>query len=320
MANEIPLHDWLKVLDDEYLSAFIADGGASIKFAVTSPRQKLELTKAMESRCRDLNYVVVKLDAAETKVHMPQDIFFEMASQVDWRLLARRLILRLAKEGGYQVDNVNPRETDNNIFEAVANVNNLDSQFVLQALRPKIQNDVFFEYRMTKDFRVAMTRLCQSEENSRPDQYGGQPLIDWLTGTNTKVSSVKSFFINTAINRVTARHFIESALFWFRHTGCGGTVVLLDNSRVAIPRNPRDGLRYYTRAMVMDHYELLREFVDGTDHLTGALLLILTDRTFTDSDAGSRGFGMYKALETRIMDDVRDKNLVNPLASLVRIS
>lgn len=318
MANEILLHDWLKVLDDEYLSTFIAEGGASIKFAVTPESRKLELCEAIGSRCRELNYVVVKLDAAETKVHMPQDIFFEMASQVDWRRLARRLILRLAREGGYQVDNIDPGTADN-IFEAVANVNNLDSQFVLQELRPKIQNEVFKEYGMAKDFRVAMTHLCWLE-NSRPNQYGGQPLIDWLTGTNTKVSSVKSFSINTAINRVTARHFIESALFWFRHTGCGGTVVLLDNSRVAIPRNPRDGLRYYTKAMVMDHYELLREFVDGTDQLTGALLLIMTDRTFPDRDAQTRGFGMYQALMTRVMDDVRDENLVNPLASLVRIS
>ncbi len=318
MANEIPLHDWLKVLDGEYLSTFIAEGGASIKFAVTPESRKPALHEAIESRCRDLDYIVVKLDAAETKVHMPQDIFFEIASQVDWRRLARRLILRLAKEGGYQIDNIDPGTADN-IFETVANVNNLESQFVLQELRPKIQDEVFKEYRMTKDFRVAMTYLCWSE-NSRPNQYGGQPLIDWLTGTNTKVSSVKSFSINTAINRVTARHFIESALFWFRHTGYGGTVVLLDNSRVAIPRNPRDGLRYYTKAMVMDHYELLREFVDGTDQLTGALLLIMTDRTFPDPDARSRGFGIYQALRTRIMDDVRDENLVNPLASLVRIS
>ena len=291
MANEIPLHDWLKVLDNEYLSAFIAEGGASIKFAVTPESRKPALHEAIESRCRDLDYIVVKLDAAETKVHMPQDIFFEMASQVDWRRLARRLILRWAKEEGHQVDNIDPGTADN-IFEVVANVNNLDSQFVFQELKPKMQNEVFEEYRMTKDFRVAMTHLCRLE-NSRPNQYGGQPLIDWLTGTNTKVSSVKPFSINTAINRVTARHFIESALFWFRHTGCGGTVVLLDNSRVAIPRNPRDGLRYYTRAMVMDHYELLREFVDGTDQLTGALLLIMTDRTFPDPDARSRGFGMY---------------------------
>ncbi len=75
MANEISLHDWLKFVDDEYLSTFIAEGGASIKFAVTPENRKLALHEAVESRCRDLDYIVVKLDAAETRVHMPQDIF-----------------------------------------------------------------------------------------------------------------------------------------------------------------------------------------------------------------------------------------------------
>ncbi len=318
MANEIPLHDWLKVLDDEYLSAFIPEGGASIKFAVTPESRKPALREAVESRCRALDYTVVKLDAAKTRVHMPQNIFFGIAQQVDWRRLARRLIVRLAEEDGYQVNDINPGQADN-IFEAVAKANNHGSQFVLQQLRPKIEAEVSKEYRMAKDFRVAMTHLCMCE-NSRPDQYGGHPLIDWLTGKNTRVSNVKSFFINTAINRVTARHFIESAFFWFRHAGSKGTVVLLDNSRMAFTQNPKDGLRYYTKAMVMDHYELLREFIDGTDQLTGALLLIMTDRTFPDPDARSRGFGMYQALRTRVMDEVRDENLVNPLASLVRIS
>ena len=72
--------------------------------------------------------------------------------------------------------------------------------------------------------------------------------------------------------------------------------------------------------MIMDHYELLREFVDGTDQLAGALLVVVTNSTFLDVDARSRGFGLYPALMTRIMDDVRDKNLVNPIASLVRLS
>ena len=163
----------------------------------------------------------IRIDAAETKVHMPQDIFFWIAKQIDWRLLARRLILRLAQGKGYGVDTITPNEVKN-VFEAIGEVNNNGSQFVLGELRPEIEGRVSKEYRMAKDFRVAMTQLCLCE-NIRPNQeYGGQPLIDWLTGTNTRVSSVKSFFINTGINRTTARHFIESALFWFRHVGYAG--------------------------------------------------------------------------------------------------
>ena len=35
MPNKISLDEWLQVINTEYLSTFVRDGGASIKFAVT---------------------------------------------------------------------------------------------------------------------------------------------------------------------------------------------------------------------------------------------------------------------------------------------
>ena len=46
MTNTIQLHDWLRHIDSEYLSTFIRDGGASIKFAVTKDALKPELYKS----------------------------------------------------------------------------------------------------------------------------------------------------------------------------------------------------------------------------------------------------------------------------------
>ena len=99
-------------------------------------------------------------------------------------------------------------------------------------------------------------------------------------------------------------------------------MILFDNSRVTVARNPKDGLRYYTRPMAMEHYELLREFIDGADRLAGTLLVVVTNGEFIDDsgDRRSRGYGIYQALRTRVMEDVRDRNLVNPVASLVRLS
>lgn len=320
MASAIPLHDWLRHIDSEYLSTFIRDGGASIKFAVTKDELKPELYQAVERTGLGLDYLVIRLDAADLRVHMPQDIFFGMARQVNWRLLARRFILRLAKECGYGVDDIDPGDAEN-IFKIIGRRNkDLDSESVLLELRPDLETKVFKEYQMAKDFRVAMTQLCLCENVHPNQEYRGQPLVDWLTGENTRIGSVRPFSIYTAINRTTARHFLESAFFWARHVGHAGTVIVLDNSRITLSSNPKDGRRYYTKAMVMDHYEILREFVDGIDQLSGTLLVIVTNSVFLDEDTRSRGFGLYTALMTRIMDDVRDKNLVNPIGSLVRLS
>lgn len=321
MPNTIPIHEWLKFIDDEYLSTFVRDGGASVKFAVTPDELKPDLYEDVRVRCRELDYVFVNLDAALMRAYMPQDIFFGLASQVDWRLLARRLILRLANQKGYRVEGISPRDTGN-VFDAIANANGLETQSVLFEMRPAIQNDVLRNPNMARDFRVCMFHLClMNDESITSAQYVSHPLLDWLTGTNTRLGNVRTFGIHTGINRTTARHFIESAFHWVRHVGHSGTVILLDNSRVMLARRPRppDGKRYYTKAMTMEHYELMREFIDDVDRLSGTLLVVVTNYEFTDEQS-ARGWGIYSALRTRVMDDVRDLNLVNPAASLVRLS
>ena len=319
MPNTIPVQEWLQNMDEEYLSAFIRDGGASIKFAVTPDELKPGLYDAVNDRCQKLDYILAKLDAAAMRAHMPQDLFFGLARQVDWRVMARRLILLLAAGKGYAVEGVDPRASGN-VFGAIADVNAIELQFVLREIRRELQNHVSKNSHMAKDFRVAMTQLCLLEDTRDSREYDGRPVLEWLTGANTRVSSVRPFSIYTGINRTTARYFIESALYWVRFAGHAGTVILLNNSRVTLARNPKDGQRYYTRAMAMDHYELLREFVDDIDRLSGTLLVVVTNSEFLDESAASRGYGIYQALRTRVMDDVRDRNLVNPVASLVRLS
>ena len=318
MPNTIPLRNWLRYIDQEYLSTFVREGGASVKFAVTPDTLRPDLDAALQAQCRELDYLFVKLDATEIRAHMPQDIFFGLAKQLDWRRLAKRRILRLAAEKGYHVEGID-LQADSSVFEVIARANRLESQFMLSEIRPEIQHSVFRNTQMVKDFRVCMTQLCLLENTGNGGEYTGQPLLDWLSGVNTRVSNVRPFSIYTPINRTTARHFIESALQWVRHAGHAGTVVLLDNSRVTMAPNPKDGQRYYTKATAMEHYELLRQFVDGVDRLSGTLLVVSTASEFLDEHA-PKGYGIYQALRTRVMDDVHDRNLVNPVASLVRLA
>lgn len=320
MSTTLPLQEWMRFIDDEYLSSrFIRDGGAAVKFAVTPELLKSAVQDTVRQRCREDGFAVASLNAAELRAHMPQDIFFGLARQVDWRFLARRFILRAAGEKSYSVEALDVNASDN-IFDAIADANGLDKRLIIQNLRPIIQDKVFGNPNMARDFRVAMCHLCENEDVLESGSYHAQPILDWLRGDNTRVSSVRPFAIYSGINRTTARYFIQSTLYWIQFAGCAGTVVLLDNSRVTLARNPKDGRPYYTRAMTLDHYELLREFVDDSDRLPGMLLFVLTNDEFLDESPASRGYGVYPALRTRIMNDVRDRNLANPVASLVRLS
>ena len=315
MSNTIPIQEWLRFIDSEYLSTFIRDGGASVKFAVTPEQKKPELYSALKARCQELDYIFVELDAITSRVHMPQDIFFALARQIDWRLLARRMVLQLAEERGFNVNEIDLTDDSENIFRALGLANNLDARFILQDIRRAIETRVYKNQQMARDFKVAMTHLCTNMGSGESTQ----PLLDWLTGVNTRIGNVRTFYIRTSINRTTARHFIESAMYWVRHVGFAGTVVLLDNTRVTVGRNPKDEKRYYTRAMTIDHYELLREFIDDVDRLTGTMIAVVTNNDFVD-DYSIRSWKIYPALQTRIMDDVRDRNLINPVAALMRLS
>jgi len=314
MSNTIPIQEWLELIDSEYLSTFVKDGGASVKFAVTPEERKPELYRSLKARCEELDYAFVELNAVTSRVHMPQDIFFALAQQIDWRLLAHRMVRRLAEAKGFSVDGVAIADADDNIYDSLARANGIEARFVLQEIRPDVVSRVLKNQKMARDFKVAMTHLCTSLDGGESKQ----PLLDWLTGVNTRIGNVRPFSIRTSINRTSARHYIESALYWVRHVGHAGTALLIENSRVTLAKNPKDGLRFYTRAMTIDHYELLREFIDDVDRLAATLMVVVTNHDFIDEQS-ARGWRIYSALQTRIMDDVRDRNLVNPVAALVRL-
>ncbi len=316
MQNAVALKDWLNVIDAEYLSTFIRTGGASVKFVVTPDEQRAELSACMRTLCEERAYLLIELDACTVRAHMPQDIFFGMARQIDWRRAARRRILKLAAERSFRIDHLHP-EIAGNIFNAIADVNRLDTQSVVFELRRAIQNEVSKNSHMVKDFRVAMSHICLNENDLGSAEDSDLPLIDWLTGRSTRIGNVRPFSVYTPINRTTARYFIESALYWIHEAGYTGTVILFDNSRVTVARNPKDGLRFYSRAMAMEHYQALRDFIDGADRLAHTLLVVAPSGEFLSSP--NRSYEVYTALSTRVMNDVSDRNRGNPLASLVQL-
>lgn len=319
MSDELSVPEWMEHIDREYLASFIKDGGSAVKFAVTADENSHALSSALRARAEALDYEYIQIDATSCRVHLPQHIYFRLAKQLNWRKLARRRFLRLFEEGDYSVEGIDPRN-GSDVYAAIARANNLDRAYVRLQSRQLLQEGVFKDSHMLHAFRIAMEQFCQLEGQANDTtEYGGQPLVDWLTGENTRISSVRSFEVYTPINRTTARHFLQSTLHWIRSAGRSGTVIFLDNRRVALSRNPRDELPYYTRAMTVDHYEILRECIDDADHLPGTLLVVAPDESFMDEHA-NRGWGLYNALRTRIMNDVYDKDVVNPVAALVRLS
>ena len=310
---------WLQAIREEYLATFIQDGGSTVKFAVhTDSASVTETGIALLQSAADAGYLVASIDAKETRVHMAQNLFFRIARQIDWNLLARKVVLRLLTESGQDVSGVDA-VNEPNLANAVSDATGFDPSFLLTMASPLIQDGVFHDRSMSRDFRVAMSQLCLEAIREKKIGSVSHPIVEWLTGTRRGISAVREYNIKTRIVRTNARHFMESLLHWARKSGYQGTAIVLDDSRITLPRNPRDGRVFYTRAMVMDHYELLREIIDSTDRLEGMFMAVLTGTEFEDFDQRSKGFAIYSALHARIANEVRPRLRPNPLAAMARI-
>jgi hypothetical protein len=301
VTGSLATTEWVDVIDREYLGSFVAEGGASVKFAVPlEGASVIDLVEQMERRSFARNFLVLKADAADVKVHMVDQLFFRLSEQIPWAELARDRLLALAKKDGYTVNG----GTMGPVEEVVASTNGLEPSFVRNELRRRVQEAVFKDHSMAKDFRVAMTQLCLAQlSGGEEGDTTTRVLTQWLTGQNRAVGAVKPYQIRTRIMRTNARLFIESLLAWVR----------------SCDRNPKDERVFYAKAALLDTYEVLRQFIDATDRLDGCLLLVITAPEFLETEPGTRGMGAYEALMFRVYDEVRDRTFPNPMASLVRL-
>jgi hypothetical protein len=307
--------EWLSLIDKEYLASFVRDGGSAIKFAVPlDEASRPELFDGLAHLAGKAGYTVVKINAADTRIHMADEIFFRTAEQVPWQLLSRRFVARLAADSGYAW----AQNAQGPLYVSLAENNQVDPQMLLLDLKKAIGATVFKERKLSRDFRIAMTHLCIAELTGGQDGATTVNILtDWLTGRNKAVSAVKPYQIFRKINRNTARFFFESMVHWLRVTAYPGMVMLLDAQRLIMPRNPDEMGVFYSKAGVMDAYEVLRQFIDGADNLEGFFMVAVPDSSFLEDH--QRGVSSYQALKFRVYDEIHDRNLVNPMACLARL-
>ncbi len=316
MTVAISRDHWLEFIRSEYLDSYIAEGGAAIKVAIDLGGNDLDLAETIAGHAADAGYLTAVVDATVVRAHMIDQVFFAVADQVPWQESVDRVVTRLAKADGLSV-----ADGEGPLFQRIAVATDLDPQFVQMDLRRKIGTQIFKNRSLVKDFRVAVTQLATAALS------GGQEaettfgtITEWLTGRNRAVTAVKPYQIFSRISRTNARHMFESTLSWITLAEWRGFVLVLDIRRVTIARNPKDGGLYYSKAAVLDAYEVLRQFIDGTDRLVNCLIVVVADAEFLDDDPNGRGIGAYGALKFRVYDEVRDRTLVNPMAALVRLT
>src|SRR5215472_1563459 len=97
----VPAHEWLELIEREYLSDFVIAGGAAVKFAVGDDHQLAVVARVLQLLAERHGLAYVSVDAAATRLHMIQDAFFVIAGQLDWLELAQDFVEALFGREGY---------------------------------------------------------------------------------------------------------------------------------------------------------------------------------------------------------------------------
>jgi len=310
----VELQDWTARLREEYLADFIPSGGAAVKIAIAPPEWAGFVLDTLAHEAREHGFRVAKIDAAQTRVHMIDQIFYAAARQVDWDASVERWLRTLLQRNGLSVAADQPLEN----LDAIAAANGRSRTDLIAEIHRLISNSLAQNYSLTRDFRTALIMLCWGRLNPQNVAPSDADVVkQWLLGERCSLATLKRMQIYSRIGRHNARILLASMAAWLHDAGASGLTLLL-NLNAALTSTPApENLVRYTRNTILDVYEVLRQFIDDTDETTHLLLGVAAGPGLLDDP--KRSVDNYTALKLRIMDDVRDEERANPLNTMVRL-
>ena len=304
-------------LDQWYLQSFVAEGGSAVKFVVPADDAAArEFGASIVARATAAGFVGARVDAVRTRVHQIEQVFYEVARQIDWDALATRTVIRAYEAARWPVP-----EGGELAVGPVAAHHGADPGEVTRDVNRALQQLLQKDFAMVYEFRTAALRLCQAKLGTgQVTEAEREAVLGWLKGELRQMSLLRSAAIFRRIGRHNARHLLFSLTHWLATNGHRGLFLELDVTRLGFARRPTSEERqgfYYTKAQLLDAYELLRQLVDNTDELAHCCVVVVAAPEFLTDEA--RGVTAYQALKLRIHDEVRDRRRDNPSSSLVRL-
>jgi hypothetical protein len=307
---------YAEFLGEEYLASYLPAGGGSVKLVVAGDADVADrFERSLRAGAERQHALMVCLSAETTKAHMIDQVFFSVARQIDWDQVAVAIV-------GTAYDNIAVPAAPGRLTVAeVAADHDLDPRELYRSVRRQLEHILLADTSLPRELRRALLRLAQAHLGSGDVHPAEARVVQgWLTGEPVGLRELREVMIYARIGRHNARTMLTSVGRLLLRAGHRGLVLHFDLTRLAEARRPpvpeRTGI-YYSKAAVLDAYELLRQLIDATDDLVGMLVVAVVPPDLVSDE--KRGLPSYAALQLRVADEVRDRRRTNPFASLVRL-
>jgi hypothetical protein len=312
-SHRLSTDAWLRILDEDYLNGYLMDGGATVRVVVADENTRKSVAATLVDKAEHANFITAKVDALTCKIHLVHNLFSGIAQQVNWPILAREFVRRGLADRGYPAPPGDALD-----LQEIAHKHGLELALMRRELLRMLTERVFQNSELNREMRLAAVQLCLAvAEGTDQATKMGQNIQEWLCGELRLISALKQALIFQKVNRHNARGLISSLGTWARMAGKSGVVVTLDIARyLESAADSNEGLKF-SKSATLEVYEVVRQFIDGTDEMDGTMLVFLTGEDFlTDVQ---RGMKSYDALRLRLYADVLDRSRPNPLSPMVTL-
>jgi hypothetical protein len=310
----IPLHpdDWAKVISDD-VPDFVGGGGALVRFVVgETPSVRARTKQLLESLGASSKLHFFNVDGSTTRLHYPNDLLGAVAEQIDFHEVMTSFLLRAVLEEGYEI----PTNATDFVLGDIAEINRIAPRDVHSVINARIRSAIMRDRRLVRDVRYSLWAIAREVLRGIPPGVASDVPRRWLQGKVSSIRELREFGIVQKVNRYNARGILRSILTWLPTSEWKGSIVFVDATRLASPKNLRDGTIYYTRAALSDTYEVVRQFIDDTDDMSHVLLVYVMPPEFLSVEPRGRGMGTYQALQFRV-NGFPEATRPNPLSNLV---
>ena len=216
--------EYVDFLRAEYLADFIKSGGSAVKFVVADDGDELRVLRWRSALAE--GYAVASVDAGDVRVHMIDQVFHEVARQIDWDAGAHR-----RRDAGLPRALVSslPENASDLTLERIAALNDFDQNELRLDFQRKLQAEILQDFEMAQEFRRAMIRLCQAQvDRSDLAQADREAVLAWLRGELRLITALRQAAIFQKVARHNARDMLFSLARWLVKTGQSGLVLDLD--------------------------------------------------------------------------------------------
>lgn len=310
--DPLGLDAWLGILEAEYLADFVPAGGGALKIAVTEDALIGPAIARLAGLAQRHGLHAVAIDAARTRLHLPQDLFFALARALPWPAMIQAFLERLFAANACPW----PHPGRNLSRAALAEALGIAPPLLDGQINTWLTRAIWHDRAYALDFRAALLALCAGALDADADADADVPARQWLRGEKVPPALLRAAGIGGRITRANARAMLISLCHWVRACGAAGLLVCLDARRLHHSGPPPEGELRYSPAAVMDTYEVLRELIDDAEHLPGLLVAVLATPAMIGGDP-RRALDSYDALRMRVWPDVRPGRGQNPVAPLV---